>query len=190
MTMTVIELVDWINQNYPRLSPYLEVDSERVGIYLDKQLRAADLCVAELYYDKYGGGWEYAGVSGIIDKERVNRGARDITQKDITRKSLKAFLNILNLMCDNVIKLIDWYKQFPIEVDREYLDHLGLIVSYSLSNRFEMDDSEEILLTISLPSASKVEYIAFIWNDETNKEVLLTTLTLEELLDKIMKGGQ
>lgn len=101
--MTPTELADWIDKNYPRLSPYLKVESSGIEVYLDKKLRTIDLKIAWLIRNE-GGGWRYVGAGDII-----NQYSEYYIVKCIARKNQKidALLNKMKLICEGSLKMID-----------------------------------------------------------------------------------
>lgn len=185
--MTVVELADWINQNYPELAPYLKVESLRVGIYLDKKLRTNDLNIAWVTLRR-NGGWRYAGESDIIDPHsRWKRISICIVRKN---QKIDALLNKMKLICEGCIKIIDWYAQFPIEKDRAQLIELGMSRWPRESTCFwkEFPDSN-IRLSVDLPSIDRRYYIAHL-SGLNGRWVEIQASTLNELLDKIITGEE
>lgn len=187
--MNVRGLADWIDQNYPGLSPYLEVVGspwEQIEVYLDRELRTSDLLGVVLSYDSYEDRWEYSGAD-IIDKKRM----KDLMGRYMTRKdqTIDDFLDKMSLICDVCVEIINWYEQFPIETDRARLIELGMQRISGWSNSFfEKFPDSGIEVHVDLPGADARDYVAELSGRHTCVEIHASTL--DELLNKIIAGEE
>lgn len=135
-----------------------------------------------------GGGWEYAGAREAIDPHYEYY----YIVKCIARKNQKTdtFLNKMKLICEGFLKMIDWYESLPIEEDRAQLIDLGMSRYFARSNSFFKKFPDTLMdLDITLPGDYERDYAGRILSHRGGC-VEIHASTLDELLDKIMRGEE
>ncbi len=192
--MNAHDLADWIDKNYPRLSPYLKTSLENLQIGLIENNTNSALCLLYIEHFPKNDSWASSGIRDIEPGKYPRVGdAPSYFGQSLKRgtETDEDFLNKMKSICEGCIEIIDWYESLPYEEDRNTLRELGFKsrtlqhpIAY-MANNFAAD------IIIEFPEMQHLCYKAKIGKWDSNKadwKVTLFALTLDELLQKIVKG--
>lgn len=192
--MNAHDLADWIDKNYPRLSPYLMTNLENLQIGLIENNTRSSLCLLYIEHFPKNDSWASSGIRDIEPGKYPRVGDAPLYYGQSLKRGKETdedFLDKMKSICEGCIEIIDWYESLPYEEDRSILRELGF-TSRTLSHPIDYQLAKsEVTVLIEFPQMQHLCYEAKIGGWDTNKadwKVALFALTLDELLQKIMKG--